>query len=684
MKHATWKATYITAWALVAFSGAALAEQTPTEAKESEGAINNVFTLGQITVTDFEQGENPISYDSLSKEELYDFNRDSLPEALNLVPGVSMTSGSGKRNESTLSLRGFNRYQVPLTMDGIRLYLPADNRIDFDRFLTPDLSEIQISKGYVSVINGPDGMGGNINLVTRKPIKEFEGEFRDTMTLGNDGKYSGNTVYGNVGGRHEKFYYQASLEERDVDHWRMSDDFNSTVAEDGGNRDHSDKKDWRTNLKAGFTPNSTDEYSLNFMHQAGEKHGIGDVNGTSAISLWDWPKWDVTSIYWLGHTQLNSTTYINTKIYYNEFKNDLVAYTDLDLSTPKWTSYYDDNAYGASMELGTTSISHQTLKGALHYRRDNHTEWQTTHATHFTEPKQDTDEEIYSIALEDTIHITPKLDMILGISQDERRSLKAEEYDSKASIFFDQPTDDSSATNYQGALVYRYRDTGKAHLSVSDRTRFPTMFERFSSRFGSGLSNPWISPERALNLEVGVSDTIFSKIHAEVNLFHNTVDDAIQSVSLGSGFTQFQNVGEATFKGIELVLSTMLTDELEVGGNYTYIDADIDNPENPDDEITGTPRHKVFIYGKWMPWDGLQIIPSIEYTDQRWSTLADNSPGYVETGDYTLVNLKIGYQLTETWDLSVAGRNLLDKNYALSDGYPEEGRSFLVTARYQF
>jgi hypothetical protein len=26
-----------------------------------------------------------------------------------------------------------------------------------------------------------------------------------------------------------------------------------------------------------------------------------------------------------------------------------------------------------------------------------------------------------------------------------------------------------------GALVYRYRDQGKVHLSASDRTRFPTM-----------------------------------------------------------------------------------------------------------------------------------------------------------------------------------------------------------------
>lgn len=704
MQEKTWRRTCLAACALLAAGPAVAAQSAATDqpatttpknvvvpqteeatTTPTPPAADNVFTLGQITVTAAEEGETPIGYSSLSREDLDDFSRDGLPEALNLVPGVAMTTGSGNRNESVLSLRGFNRWQVPLTMDGIRLYLPADNRIDFDRFLTADLSEIQVSKGYVSVLNGPDGMGGTINLVTRKPVKEFEAELRDTMSLGNDGKYSGNTVYGDVGTRQEKFYAQASFEQRDIDHWRLSDDFDATIAEDGGNRDHTDKKDWRTNLKAGFTPNSTDEYSLNFMKQAGEKHGIGSVTGTSTISLWDWPKWDVTSIYWLGHTQLNGTTYLNTKVYYNEFKNDLRAYTNLNLTTPNWTSYYDDNAYGASLELGTTYFSRQTLKGALHYRRDNHTEWQVTHRTNFTEPKQDTEEDIYSVALEDTIHLTSQLDLVLGISQDERTTHEAQEYASNA--LFDQPTSDQSATNYQGAVIYRYRDQGKVHVSASHRTRFPTMFERFSSRFGGALSNPGLDPEQALNLEVGIADTFFSKVHTEVNLFHSRIDDYMQSVAIrynNAWYTQFQNVGEATIKGAELILSTMVTDTLELGSNYTYIDTSIENPEDPDVQFIGIPQHKLFIYGKWRPWEALSIIPSIEYADQRQSERADSSPGYIETGDYTLVNLKIGYQLTPQWDLSVAGRNLLDKNYALTEGYPDEGRNFLVTARYRF
>jgi len=48
-------------------------------------------------------------------------------------------------------------------VDGGRIYLPADNRLDFARFLTADISEVQTQKGYASVLDGPGAMGGAIN-----------------------------------------------------------------------------------------------------------------------------------------------------------------------------------------------------------------------------------------------------------------------------------------------------------------------------------------------------------------------------------------------------------------------------------------------------------------------------------------------------------------------------------------
>ncbi len=687
---------FLPALVLIVAAWPAAAEDNVKPA-DSPSTASKVFTLGEIRVTAHREDESPANTATLSHEQLWDFAKDGLDDALNIIPGVSTTAGAGSRNEALISVRGFDRWQVPLMMDGIRLYLPADNRIDFGRFLTPDLSEIQVSKGYVSVLNGPDGMGGMINLVTRKPVKPFEGELRASMALGGNGQYNGQTEYLSLGGKQNLYYYQASIEQRDVDHWRLSSDFKPTAAENGGNRDHTGNKDWRVNLKAGFTPNATDEYSLNFVKQAGEKHGIGSVTGTSTISTWDWPEWDTSSLYWLSHTQINDKTYVKTRAYYNTFVNTLSAFTNVTLNTQNFISYYDDNAKGFSVEAGTDHFATHTLKSALHFRRDEHTEWQFLKAAslpatpaNFTEPKQTTIEDTVSLALEDTWHLTSKLDLVGGISRDGRITRQAQEFaalnSSSAAVLFNQPTANSYSTNYQAAAIYRYRPTGRVHASLSDRTRYPTMFERFSSRFGGAVSNPWLQPERAHNLELGIADALTSSLRGEAAIFHNKVDDAIQSVPIvynGTSQTQSQNVGTATFKGIELGLAASVLPTLEIGSNYSYIHTDLNNPNDSTARLTTTPQHKAFLYAKWTPTAKWNIVPALEHASSRWSAAAVGS-GYVKTGAYDLLSLKAEYKVWRDLSVSLTARNLLDKNYQLVDGYPQEGRNFVLATRFQF
>ena len=85
-----------------------------------------------------------------------DYRLRNLPktaDALNLVPGVTIQR-IGPRNESGVYVRGFDFRQVPLYMDGIPVYVPYDGYVDLDRFLTYDVSEIQVAKGFTSPCTG--------------------------------------------------------------------------------------------------------------------------------------------------------------------------------------------------------------------------------------------------------------------------------------------------------------------------------------------------------------------------------------------------------------------------------------------------------------------------------------------------------------------------------------------------
>ena len=191
------------------------------------GTSVGVYTLGQLDM---------IGGSTITNEAMYTFNKNGLGQAVNLLPGVTWLStgapsinSSGSRAEGDIFVRGFNRFQVPLYMDGVRVYLPADNRIDMNRFLTPDLAEVQVAKGYVSVLNGPGGEGGAINLVSRKPTKEVELEGRVGAVfdadLGSMGQWSS---YAFGGTRQKGYYAQMSGTIVDQDHFDMSNDFTPT------------------------------------------------------------------------------------------------------------------------------------------------------------------------------------------------------------------------------------------------------------------------------------------------------------------------------------------------------------------------------------------------------------------------------------------------------------------------
>lgn len=673
----------------ISVSAIALAVGT-AQAAETD---SNVFGLGEIVVTAQQEKDPEVSSSTLTADDIYKFNKTALDKAVNLIPGVNASNSGGQRNEQLIYVRGFDRFQVPLSIDGIRIYLPADNRLDFSRFLTPDLAEIQVSKGYVSVLNGPGGMGGAINLVTRKPTKAFEATMQAGLNFDGTGGRNGYTTYGSAGTRQNLYYFQMSAAKNQQDHFRLSEDFTPTANENGGNRDHSQTSDWRINAKVGFTPNATDEYSLSFTKQSGDKGApfhVADAVGSQRY--WTWPYWDIQNTYFLSKTQLGEASYVKTKLYYNSFKNLLRSFDNATLTTQTlgkaFNSYYEDYAYGGSAEFGTDLIPMNTLKAALHYRRDDHGEWQQGFPSGATEPEQTTLEDTYSLALENTFHATNRVDLVAGISEDWRHLIQAEDYTGTpgaGGAFKYYPLADSHVFNWQGAAIYRYNDTGKVFFDVSSRTRFPTIFERFSSKFSTAYQNPYLKPERAINTELGWSELFFGNTRVDTSVFYSKVKDVIESVTVAPSITQSQNIGDGRYYGFEASITTAVTPTLEVGGNYTYLHRTLNDPSHPELKPTGTPQNKIFVYATWEALDGLSLTPNIEAASSRWTTDPIATTGiYYTTGAYVLANFQASYKLTENVELSAGANNIFDANYQLVDGYPEQGRSLFVMTRITF
>lgn len=641
---------------------------------------------------------------SLSNRQIETFQRDSLDRAINLAPGVVSNSTGGTRNEQNIYVRGFDRWQVPLTIDGVRVYLPADNRLDFARFLTPDVADVQIAKGYVSVIDGPGGMGGQINLVSRKPQKEIEGELRTGLEFGRDGSYEGIKTYGLVGTKQENYYLQVSGAWRDLRGWMLPESFTPTNNQGDGFRGNSQAYDWNVNAKAGVTPNATDEYSLSFIRQDGKKGAPFHItDGLASQRYWTWPYWRVQNLYFLSNTKIGDSSYVKTKAYWSKFDNSLFSYNDPSLtyqsSAKSFRSYYQDYALGADVEAGHDFGGVDTLKVAAHYRFDEHATWQEyygvnvankstgcmTNVICFTQPLVYAQEDTYSVAVENTYHPTKDIDLVQGFGYDWRHLRKAEDFVVGTGVVGYKLTD-MVAPNFQGAAIWRYSDTEKVYFNVSDRARFPTLFERFSSRFGGATSNPGLTPERAINFDLGWSSEFAPGSHVSVDVFHSIVRNLIQSVPVpayGAGVTQSQNVGDGSFWGGEISVDHRVQDNFSLGGNLTLMRRSVTAPYIANFQPIGVPDGKMFLYAAYRPIEGLTVTPNIEMASNRWTS---NTAGtiYYRTGAYFLVNLQGEYQVHENVKLSGGVRNLFDTAYTFTAGYPEPGRSFYIGAKATF
>ena len=672
---------------------------------------DNVFNLGKIDVTAIGEAASS-STTVIDSQEIQDQERKTVVEALNLIPGTSIQN-FGARNEQMIMIRGFDVKHAPLFIDGIPIAVPYDGYVDFSRFTTFDLSQIEVSKGLTSPLLGANTFAGAINLVTKKPTKSFEGD----MGLG---AFSGNgkTGYINLGSNQGNYYIQASASKTQRDTYPLSNDFTvkNATNEDGGNRNNAYAKDDKINLKAGYTPNATDEYAINYIRQNADKGVAPDeALNLAGRGLWQWRYWDKQSLYFLSKTDFGNW-YLKSRLFYDKFKNSLAIYTNNGLyntynGTAGNPSWYDENTKGASVEAGTKLSTANTLKMALHYKIDDHKEGGDNQAAVYE--MQDT---IASLALEDTHVFSDALKLTFGASYDKEIIDTAQntQYGKSNTAYYNnaQGTSQNTTTGYTTSQEFAHGDTatlnpmmkleGKIDNSltwyggIAHKSRIPSIKDRYSFKFNSFVPNAELNGEKTINYEIGGTKKLGTASISGA-LFYADVTDYIQNAYIplwyksGSTYTQqqqLQNIGKVTQKGAELSAIYAPLDSLVLSGSYTYLQ--MTNEVDESQKITDVPKNKAIVTAAYTPIEKLTWFNTYEYDSQRFfatgttGTAPNKINTYTSTGSINVWNTKVTYHATKSLSFDAGVNNVLDRNYYYSYGFPEAGRIFFGNMRYAF
>ncbi|MDD5051347.1 MAG: TonB-dependent receptor [Sulfuricurvum sp.] len=669
-------------------------------------SADGVFDLGKVDVTD--NAEKSASTTTIiDLQEIQDKERKTLVDSLLLLPGISLQNGAG-RNEQMVMMRGFDVKHAPLFIDGIPIAVPYDGYVDFSRFTTFDLSEIEVSKGFASVLMGPNTFAGAINMVTRRPSKSFEGDMGAGLFSG-----SGKTGYMNLGSNQGNYYVQASLSKTMRDSFPLSHDFPSGIKyEDGSSRDNAYASDSKINLKVGFTPNSTDEYAINYIKQTADK-GVppyaGIIDGTlikdsnpnnsggGYVHFWKWNYWDKESLYFLSKTDFGNW-YIKSRLYYDKFKNSLSMYTNNTYTTlspgsnatnpsinPSW---YDDDTKGASLETGIKLSNADTLKGSLHYKIDTHQEGgyygESVPAKSIVvgtpAPTYTMQNNTKSAALEETHIFSDTFKLVTGVSYDILSTNSANNTNPTDPTYGAEfPHTSTNALNPQASLYYTPSSSTIAHISIAKKSRFPSIKDLYSYRMGQAIPNPDLNPERAINYEIGINQLLSSTLSGTINLFHASVNDYIQQNWISTTTYQLQNIGKITQNGAEFSLVYAPIDTLSLEGSYTRLL--MKNDSNPAVPIVQVPANRALLSASYSPIASIKWINTLEYNSGFTDSL---NSAYVHLSGYAKYNTKIIYDATHNLSFDVGMNNALDRNYYLTYGYPDAGRVFFGNVRYKF
>lgn len=634
--------------------------------------VSNVFNLGEVIITNH---QNKDTLNRITSKAMESQNKMEVSKALNMLPGVSLTA-SGPRNESMVSIRGFDLRQVPVYMDGIPVYVPYDGYVDLARFTTFDLAAVDVSKGFSSVLYGPNSLGGAINLVSRKPSKKLE--YDGSLGMINENGYRGNI---NIGSNLGKFYFQGGFSYLDRNSTRMSSNFIPTANENGGQRDNSYRTDQKISFKIGWTPTENSEYAIGYINQQGEKgnpvYTGYDTQNTLLLKprFWQWPNWDKESFYFISNSHLDDKNSFKTRLYFDRFKNTLDSYDDATYSTQTkayaFESIYNDYTFGGNVEYNTKIIPKNDLKIAFHFKEDVHRE------NNLGEPVRHFIDNTVLVGIEDIYKVSSKFTVIPGVSYNIRKNNEAEDYNSTTKVISDYPDAGASdAFNAQVGFFYQLNNEQKLGATVSQKTRFATIKDRYSYRMGTAIPNPDLKPEKALNYELNYTALLFDKLTFQTAVFYSELSDAILSVSnVQPGRSQMQNFGKAEYKGIEAQLNYVVLENLSLNFNYTYLERK--NITNPNIHFTDVPNTKVMGTLEYSPIKILRLIANSEFNSSRFST----SYG-ARVPDYTLLNFYASGKITKNFSLDAGINNIFDRNYSLVEGYPEEGRNFFVTLRF--
>jgi len=613
--------------------------KTDNGTNKNEKEIKFKKIIEEVTVTGKFPDIRTISKVSvISSKKIEKISPKNIGEVIDQLTGVYVSEG--QKGESQINIRGLGSKRIVLMYDGIPVYEPYFGSFNLKSFASNGIKEVKVIKGASSVLYGANSMGGVINVITKRPDKPF-------FSLNTDfSENSTSYVAGKLGYNFNKFAVFSGFS------FDKTDGFSYDDSKVNKLRNLSDYSRKNFNLKLYYYPTVNSEFVFETIYSNCE-YGLPPALDYFKTRYWRFKDWNRLQVNIGGFFPFFKRGTIKTKVYYVNHYNVLDNYKSISMEKLKWESTYKNYSMGLSV-LGDYPISENNTLKFIFTGSDNNVNMQDDIGEQWEEYKRN----IYSLGVEDHFVVSKKFRIIGGFSVD---YLKKNNGLTRKTV------------NPIIGIKYNFSDSFDIGFSISKKSRFPSMRSLYSSRSG----NPDLIDEIAKNFELGIH---YNKdIYMGLSVFYSVYKNMIQSYRGLDGYKNYQNIGVAEIRGIEVELKKSLG-LFEIGINYTYLDTFEKELETP---LDYTPKHQANLF---FGFDNKSFRFSL------WSNLISESQAKIGKKppfdiliipSYVLVNSLISKKMGKH-SIYLKVINLLNEHYYSEPGFPAQSRKISMGINVNF
>ena len=628
---------------------------------------------------------------TINEDEIKALGAQSLDQILKNAPGVYVRVGG--QGTPRVDVRGFKARHVIYLINGVPANGAEDGQFDPSVIPASQIASVTISVGPTSVLYGPGGAGGVINIRTKEgnnaPLLSghIEGAENDTI--------NGDVTLAGAG---DKWQGLVSVSRQQTDGWPVSSEQSDNALQAGDTRLNSDKSITSLFAQGSYWLSDRTQFMANLSYREGD-WGKPAVDGTTDAKA----KYERVDDY-DSHTiqigmahQFNDLMTLRGFIYQNQSDVLENRYVDDSYKALQQTQDGRSLVNGGNVQLITDFADGQLLTGSIIAERQS---W----------------ESISQAVNDDSVNTGGGKGKGSGSGSgtgggtgsgggsgtggsgssetfDDASWLytAAAEYqyqqDAVGFIFGgalhqqERVVDDESDYSAQVAGYWQVLDDTRVNLGVARKVRFPSMRNLYSLSSG----NDGLEAETSKHLELSLDQGLGSNTDLNIAGFYTDAKNYIAKDVDGI----YQNMGRYQFRGVDVALRNQSIDKLAITFAYSFLDTEDKDAAPGLQTLEYRPRHQLRLQADYeLPFE-MRINMNIEHImgqvyQQQQKVAGQKVFVERELNDYTLVDINLIQPImADNLSLYLRATNLLDEHYYQSEALPQAGRQVFFGVNWQ-